>query len=228
MPHLVWDATGIGRVLWRGVWVIPVAALVGAVVTAVPRGPVPGLEGGAGPALRVVLVAWGSPVWDAGTVKSRPSWKRPPGSVPRRAGSSIARRPGDVVLAPQQVAQTVLIMSDEVTTVSPRVFYTLALEDEPEAHVEERLLLQSILEPELVQERRRERQSTPTGAEVAQALEAVGVDIACAADRMPERSIPGGRGPIGLHAGEFLGARPDVTSAAQSSCDYCGSGRARP
>jgi hypothetical protein len=76
-------------------------------------------------------------------------------------------------------------MSDEVTTVSPRVFYTLALEDEPDAHVEERLLLQSLLEPELVRNVAGE-QSTPTEAEVSQALQVVGVDIACVESRMPD------------------------------------------
>ena len=35
VPPFVWELTGIGRVLWR-VWVVPVAVLLGAVVTAVP------------------------------------------------------------------------------------------------------------------------------------------------------------------------------------------------
>ena len=35
VPPFVWELTGIGRVLWRGVWVVPVAVLLGAVVTAV-------------------------------------------------------------------------------------------------------------------------------------------------------------------------------------------------
>lgn len=185
VPPFVWELTGIGRVLWRGVWVVPVAVLLGAVVTAVParvRSPlwraVPAVLACA------VLVAWGSPVWDAGTVKSKPSWKRPPGTVPAASRILDRAEPGDVVLAPQQVAQTLLIMSDEVTTVSPRVFYTLALEDEPDAHVEERLLLQSVLEPELVRNVAGE-QSTPTEAEVSQALRVVGVDIACVESRMP-------------------------------------------
>lgn len=186
VPTLVWELTGIGRVLWRGVWVVPVAVLLGAVVTAVPariRSPL----WRAVPAALVcaVLVAWGSPVWDAGDVKSKPSWKRPPGTVPAASRILDRAEPGDIVLAPQQVSQTLLIMSDEVTTVSPRVFYTLALEDEPEAHVKERLLLQSLLEPELVTNVAGE-QPTPTEAAVSQALRAVGVDIACVARRMSD------------------------------------------
>ena len=187
LPHLVWDLTGIGRVLWRGVWVIPVAVLVGAAATAVPsrvRSPI----WRAAPAvlLCAVLVAWGSPVWDSGTVKSKPSWKRPPGSVPAAHRILNRSQAGDIVLAPQQVSQSVVIMSGDVTTVSPRVFYTLALDDEPDAHVDERLLLQSILEPELVRNVVGSDKRPSSDAEVARALDAVGVDIACAADRMPE------------------------------------------
>jgi hypothetical protein len=134
--------------------------------------------------LCAVLLAWGSPVWDSGTVKSKPSWKRPPGTVPAARRILDRAEPGDIVLAPQQVAQSVLVMSGDVTTVSPRVYYTLALED-PDAHVEERLLLQSLLEPELVSRVTGSAVGPPSDAEVARALRVVGVDVACADDQMP-------------------------------------------
>ncbi|HSE80806.1 MAG TPA: DUF6077 domain-containing protein [Gaiellaceae bacterium] len=184
VPPFIWEVTGIGRVLWRVVWIVPVAALVGVAVTALPPR--------AGPAvlralpaglLCVALIVWGSPIWDAGTVRSEPSWKRPPETLTAARRILARAEPGDVVLAPQQVAQTLLIMSGNVTTVSPRVFYTRALEDVPEAFVQERLLLQSILEPELV--------ATVTGVSerprdesaVGRALRLVGVDVACVESR---------------------------------------------
>ena len=151
VPPLIWDVTGIGRVLWRVAWIVPVAALVGVVVTALPARVGP-------PALRALpavlacaaLIVWGSPIWDAGTVRAEPSWKRPPETV-TVARSILARtEAGGVVLAPEGLSQTVLVMSGDVTTVSPRVFYTAALDDVTEGgHVSERLLLQAVVEPGL-------------------------------------------------------------------------------
>ena len=180
VPPLVWDLTGIGRVLWRLVWVIPVAALVGVAATSVPglvRSPV--LRAAPAVLLCTAMIVWGRPVWEAGTVESTPSWKRHPADVAAARRILARAEPGDVVLAPQRVAQTILISSGNVTTVSPRVFYTRALEDVPEAHVRERLLLQSLLEPHLV--------ASPGGvddeAEIARALDLVGVDLACVRNR---------------------------------------------
>jgi hypothetical protein len=187
LPPFIWELTGIGRVLWRLVWVVPAAALVGATITAVP-GRVRSRAWRVAPAvlLCAVLLIWGNPVWDAGIVRSKPSWKRPPGTVPAARRILAQAEQGDIVLAPQQVAQTLLIMSGDVTTVSPRVFYTLALEDEPEAHVDERLLLQSLLEPELVENVTGERTRPAEEAEIGEALRVVGVDVACVDARSPE------------------------------------------
>jgi hypothetical protein len=191
VPPLVWDLTGIGRVLWRVVWVVPAAVLLGAAITSVParvRSPV----WRAAPAvlLCAVLVVWGSPIWDSGTVKSNPAWKRPPGTVPAARRILARAQPGAVVLAPQKVSQSIAIVSGDVKTVSPRVFYTLALEDVPDAHVEERLLLQSLLEPELVANVTGARARPPDEEEIARALELVGVDVACAAGGMQESLEP--------------------------------------
>jgi Family of unknown function (DUF6077) len=179
VPPLVWEVTEIGRVLWRVVWIVPVAALVGIAVTAIPARAGPLVRGAPAVLFCAALLVWGSPVWDSGTVESSPSWKRPPESV--TAARRILRRsgPGDVVLAPQQVAQTILITSGDVTTVSPRVFYTLALEDVPGAYVEERVLLQSLLEPELVAAVTTVPEEVDDETEIAQALRLVGVDLAC-------------------------------------------------
>jgi hypothetical protein len=179
VPPLVWEVADIGRVLWRVVWIVPVAALVGIVVTAIPARAGPLVRGAPAVLLCAALIVWGRPVWDSGTVESSPSWKRPPESVTAARRILERSEPGDVVLAPQEIAQTVLITSGDVTTVSPRVFYTLALEDEPEAYVEERVLLQSLLEPELVAALTTVPEGADDGREIARALRLVGVDVAC-------------------------------------------------
>ncbi len=181
VPPLIGDITGIGRVLWRLVWIVPVAALAGVVATSVPaRIRSPALRAVPAVVICAVLIVWGSPVWDAATVESRPSWKRPPQSIDAARQILERAEPGDIVLAPSSVSQTILIMSADVTTVSPRVFYTLALRDEPEAHVDERTLLQSIVEPRVAE---RTRLEPPDDAGVARAATLVGVDVACVENR---------------------------------------------
>jgi hypothetical protein len=181
VPELVWDVSGIGRVLWRVVWIVPVAALVGATVTAIrARAGPPALRALPAALLCAALLIWGTPIWDAGTVRSEPSWKRPPETV-TAARSILARaEPGDVVLAPEALSQTVLVMSGDVTTVSPRVFYTAALDDVTnEGQVDERLLLQAVVEPQLESPVAELPSGPHDPSEVADALEAVGVDVAC-------------------------------------------------
>ena len=181
VPHLVWELSGIGRVLWRVVWVVPVAALVGVVVTAVPlRVRPPVLRAVPAVLLCVVLLVWGTPVWGDGALEGKPSWKREPREVTAARRILAHASAGDVVLAPSQVSQTILVMSDDVTTVSPRAFYVRALDEEPAAHVLDRLVLQSLLEPDLRESIPELPEGPPSDAEVERALRAVGVDLACA------------------------------------------------
>lgn len=179
VPPLVWEVTDIGRVLWRVVWIVPVAALVGIAVTAIPARAGPLVRAAPAVLLGAAMIVWGRPVWDSATVESSPSWKRSPESL--TAARQILERsePGDVVLAPQEIAQTVLITSGDVKTVSPRVFYTLALDDVPGAYAEERVLLQSLLEPELVAALTTVPEGTDDETQVARALRLVSVDLAC-------------------------------------------------
>jgi hypothetical protein len=183
VPPLIWELTGIGTVLWRLVWLVPVAALLGITATSVlGRGRQPLLRAVPAVLLCAALIVWGTPVWDFGTVESTPSWKRSPESLTAARRILARAEPGDVVLAPQAIAQTLVIISADVSTVSPRVFYTLALEDVPEAHVRERLLLQSVLEPAIVAA----MTTVPEGLgddEIAHALRLVSVDVACVETR---------------------------------------------
>jgi hypothetical protein len=187
VPSLVWEITGIGRVLWRLAWVVPFAAVVGAVATGVPlRGRHPALRAVPAVLLGAVFVAWGTPVWSDAVLEGEPSWKRLPLQLTEARRIVSRAESGDVILAPAQVSQTILVMSDEVTTVSPRPFYVLALEDEPGGHAEERLLLAAAIEPEIGGDIEGWPQEPPSGAEVAEALETVGVDIACVSRRSAE------------------------------------------
>ena len=190
VPSLVWEVTGIGRVLWRVAWVVPFAALVGVVATAAPLSVRhPALRALPALALCGVLVAWGSPVWDDATVEDEPSWKRLQIQIAEARRIIDHAEPGDIILAPVQVSQTILVMSSDVTTVSPRPFYVLALDDEPDAHADERLLLQAAIEPEVGGAIEGWPREPPAADDVAEALETVGVDIACANSRSAGREL---------------------------------------
>jgi hypothetical protein len=186
LPLFVFHATGFGRVLWRWLWVIPVAALVGVLATAA-MGRVRRQTIALVPAVVVcaVLAAGAAPVWSAAdtTVASRPSLKRPAGTIEAsRRIVDVAPRDA-VVLAPPSLSQTLLTMSGDLTAVAPRRLYTQALRGVPGAHARERLLLlrfsQSGLAP-----------AGGSGAslsrtEVARALDVLGVDVACVGADLP-------------------------------------------
>jgi Family of unknown function (DUF6077) len=188
VPSLIWEISGIGRVLWRVAWVVPFAALVGVVATAVPATVRPrALRAVPALLLCAVLVAWGSPVWSDTTVAGEPAWKRFETQIAEARRILAHAKPGDVILAPAQVSQTILVMSSDVTTVSPRPFYVLALDDVPGAHADKRLLLAAAIEPEIGGDIEGWLDQPPSAAEVAEALEGVGVDIACANRHSPGR-----------------------------------------
>lgn len=182
LPRLVFEVTGIGRVLWRLNWAVPVAVLLGVVATTILAGARPrALRLLPAAAIVAVLVVAGSALWSAVPVADRPSWKFPKNTIrPARAIVSAAR-PGDVVLAPRLLSQTVSIMSGEVTTVAPRLFYARALEGTPAAHAKERTLLAAFSEEGLGAEVAHEPGRIVDAQSVRAALQAIGVDIACVA-----------------------------------------------
>jgi hypothetical protein len=179
VPAVIFHLTGLGRVLWRLTWVLPTAALIGALATGlVGRGRSPLLRALPAAVLGIAIVLAGRPLWSAAgelNVAGRPSWKRPPGQIAAARTILAQARAGDIVLAPRPLSVTLLVISGEVTTVSPRGFYTAALKDVPGAHVPERQLLQRFVAIADGQ-----RAGTPPRAEaVRDALRAVGVDLAC-------------------------------------------------
>ena len=194
VPLLILEATGLGRVLRRLTWAVPIGALLGvvAVAAAAPiRQPLLRLAPAA--LLCAAFVASGQPVWSTyqGT-SSRPMWKRWPGTV--RASEQILRvaRPGDVILAPDPVSDTLLVMSGRVTVVSPRPFYTIGLIGVPGAQVRERLTLLAFANEGLGRLEANEpwMRKLPTRTveppAVVRALRAVKADLACVASHPPD------------------------------------------
>jgi hypothetical protein len=189
VTEALFDFTGFSRVLWRLLWAIPIAALVGvvAVLSARARSPVVRVL----PAilLSAAFFAWGAPLWSSSglDIASKPSWKRPPFSVHAARKILAHADSGDVVLAPQITSQTIAAMSGEVYPVAPRIFYALALDD-PAAHPQERVLLQAFAEDGLKGPIER-LDRPPQPEEVIRALELVGVDIACVEDNADTRRV---------------------------------------
>jgi hypothetical protein len=138
---------GAASVLWRVVWVVPVPAAVGLVVTspfllaksrrrlvasiALPVG------------VAVALLAFGNPVWSTKkpVTLSRPAWDV------QRESLAAARRlvelsePGDTVAAPVAVGGALAIISSNIRAVNPRQAYMTGRHAVPEFHAPERILV---------------------------------------------------------------------------------------
>jgi hypothetical protein len=195
VPDLLYDLTGLGRPLWRLMWAMPIAALVGALATqpaaAHPRAAVRLL-----PALAVgALVALaGTPVWQGRNtgLAGHPALKRDASQLAVATALSGLSRDGDVVLAPAGVSSTLLMIDGRVNAVAPRLLYTQALPPTPQAQRAERLLLWSFVNAGL----------TPGVREdaVTSALRRLGVDIAC----VKEYATRGRRLLAGAGYGEVL------------------------
>ena len=149
VPDLLFHATGLGRVLWRMLWLIPVAPLLGALAVSprpAARAVVRALPAVA--ALRRARAHGPAAVEELGAGhRRRPSraQAQAPPLVDARSVLSHTRD-GDVVLAAAGLSQTLLIISGRVTTVSPRPFYTRALAGVPAMHAAARLRLQRFAE----------------------------------------------------------------------------------
>jgi hypothetical protein len=187
VPLLLFHATGLGEVLWRLVWAIPVAALVGVLATCpFPRSSPWPLRLGAAAGLVAVLAVFGTAVWAAPggqTIASRPTLKRFPGELAAARNVLAVGRPGDVILAPGPVSQTILVLSGDVTVVAPRPFYARALRDVPGGHAQERLVLASFADRGLgpPEEFLGANVDSVTASDVVRSLREVGVDLACPA-----------------------------------------------
>ena len=130
VPELIFHATGLGRVLWRMLWLIPVAAALGALaVRWSPRraaiGALPAV------AVCVLIAIVGAPIWSSaafGRLDGHPALKLNAGD--EAAARAILRRVprGAHVLAPQSTSQALLVLSGTVTVVNPLSRYTKSLD----------------------------------------------------------------------------------------------------
>ena len=175
VPAIVHDLTGVGEALWRLVWAVPVAALLGAAATGlVPLERPAVVRALPAAAICAALLAWGASVGPPPgmTVASTPAWKRHPRDL-ADARQIVARaRAGHLVLAPKPVSQTILVVAADVTTVSPRDFYVRGLGRMPghrdAARASLRLRLQEFADS-----------AARSPAFVIGALRVLDVDIAC-------------------------------------------------
>jgi hypothetical protein len=149
VPAVIFHATGLGRVLWRMLWLIPVAAALGTVAVrwAPRRAALRALPAVAASALIVIV---GAPIWSGaafGRLAGHPSLKLNAGD--EAAARAILRRvpPGAHVLAPQSTSQALLVLSGTVTVVNPLSRYTKALDQfGPPAHMTARVTLGNFAE----------------------------------------------------------------------------------
>jgi hypothetical protein len=194
VPEQIFDFTGLGRVLWRLTWAMPAAALVGALAVSVAgtRGPV-ALRALPAVALCAAMALWGVPLWSGGAgtaLAGHPVFKRHPQQLADARMALAHTRPGDLVLAPRGISQSLMILSGQITSVSPRGYFTRALAGVPEAQVPARRRLQGFVvrgsgPPPLPRRR---------VAILREDLGALGVDLVClrrshVAARMAVRSL---------------------------------------
>lgn len=176
----IFHLTGLGEVLWRLTWALPMPALVGLLaVEAVGRVPWRAARALAPVAIAATVVLWGTPVWSraAGTgVATTPRWKLPPADVSAAREALADARPGDVVLAPHRVSQAILDVSGDVVVVDPLDRYAHFLGSGGD--VAQRLLLEQLVGGGLAPlERARGRLAAER--EVRVALRRLHVAVAC-------------------------------------------------
>ncbi|CAN5757494.1 hypothetical protein BH23ACT2_BH23ACT2_00830 [soil metagenome] len=172
--EIAYEVIGLGPTLWRVSWVVPIAALVGMLgAHLATRWNRRSLTMAVTAALVAMLVAFGLPIWsvDNGvSVDTTPQWKRGPDSVVSAQHAIDVASPGDVILAPQETAITITVMSSRVKTVAPRAYFMDYLADEPSFRYTERLTLLDFVN------QRFDRATFPA---VARALTVVDVDQVC-------------------------------------------------
>ena len=123
VPAILMRLTGVGEALWRLVWAVPIAALVGVAATGLARSQWPAV------AICAALLAWGAHVGPPTgmSITAAASWKRAPRDLADARAILAQAQAEDLVLAPQPTSQTLAVISASVTTVDPRDFYTWAL-----------------------------------------------------------------------------------------------------
>jgi hypothetical protein len=138
VTRLSYDAVGLGPTLWRVSWVASIAALVG--VLAARGATYPSsrpLRVIAPLALVAALVLFGVPIWSGRngvSLELHPQWKRGGQSIADAKMAVATARPGDVILAPADIAVTIDVFTTKVKTIAPRAYFMDYLRHDPRFH----------------------------------------------------------------------------------------------
>lgn len=142
VTHLSFDLVGLGPTLWRVSWIVSIAALVGVLGAWLSaRMTRRSLRLGSPFALVAVFAVFGMPIWSGGngvSLELPPHWQRGSQSVDSAQLAIAAVRPGDVILAPEELAVTIDVITTRVKTVAPRDYFMDYLKDDPSFHYEAR------------------------------------------------------------------------------------------
>ena len=173
--RLLDDLTGAHSILWRLMWVLPVPAAVGLVLTApalMARGRLRVVLLALVPAsAAVLLLATGTPVWseDNGTSLGSPAWDVDETDLAAARSLRAVSSPGDTVMAPVPVGEVLAIVDVDVRAANPRDRYVYE-RTRRSFHAEERILLSRAAEQGISPE------EMPAFTE---AVVVLGVDAAC-------------------------------------------------
>jgi len=178
--HVASHYLGSGYDLWRLLWVLPAAALVGALATSpasLARPTALLLSAG----LAAVLVATGVPLWASSnhaSLVSRPVWKLDPVALSEARSIAAHARSGDIVLAPVDASGSLAILTTRMWAVDPRDMYVSSGYG-GDFHAVERLTLERFTAGEF---------SPPEVSSELDALRVLDVGYACV-DAQAQRSV---------------------------------------
>ena len=150
VTQLLASSAGVGGVIWRMWWVVPVPLLVGGVVGAAASV----VHGRARPIaviatalamgfLPLVQGRWIGADANGARFVSPVSWKTPVGAEAEARLALSVSREGDVVLAPWDASRVLAGMSVDVHPVSARTYYLPEYASAPDVKAKERLTLQT-------------------------------------------------------------------------------------
>jgi hypothetical protein len=170
--HLL-ESFGIGSVLWRMWWAIPLPLLVaGTVGAAAARAPAarPVAAVATAVALAAVPLADGRWTWDQAGVRlaSPLAWKVPRDALGEAMFVDSISEPGDTALAPWDTSRVLSALTVDVQPVSARRSYLPAYAASPASHAGAREVLQEFAD-----------EATPESNTIAAALDLLSVDTAC-------------------------------------------------
>lgn len=123
--HIAGHYLGSSYDLWRLLWVLPAAALVGALATSLASVARPAAALMSAGIVAVVIV-FGVPLWatsNHASLVSRPVWKLDPVALAEARSIAAHAQAGDIVLAPVDASGSLAILTTRMWAVDPRDMY---------------------------------------------------------------------------------------------------------